>query len=232
MKKHLFLNIGILFWSTALVTWVYGAKLTAIYFALFTALLFTLHILKWSNIMFKKNKSLGTNQAIINKNEQINDKEKPSIIIERPVATGEKPATTVIASGVHFDGNIIACGHVYIYGSLTGNIDAKGNLIKIMREGMVEGNVTCRELIVDGYINGHCTSDSLEICENGQVIGNIAYGSLMIKKGGELSGQSEVLQQEKEPSNVVDIVKECINEEEGKSSKMMKKGSSEEDIST
>ena len=97
---------------------------------------------------------------------------------------------------------------------------------------MVEGNVTCRELIVDGYINGHCTSDSLEICENGQVIGNIAYGSLMIKKGGELSGQSEVLQQEKEPSNVVDIVKECINEEEGKSSKMMKKGSSEEDIST
>lgn len=184
--------------------------------------------------MFKKNKSLDTSQAGINKAEQISDRTPSTVAPDRSIAiaTGEKPATTVIASGVNVDGNIIACGHVYIYGSLTGNIDAKGNLIKIMRGGMIEGNVTCRELIVDGYINGQCISDALEICENGQVIGNIAYRSLIIKKGGELSGKSEVLQPEKEPSNVVDIAKDCTNEGEGKAnslSTITKKGANDEE---
>ncbi len=45
----------------------------------------------------------------------------------------------MIASGVHFVGNIVAYGHVYIHGRVTGNIEAKEHLIKVMREGQVEG---------------------------------------------------------------------------------------------
>lgn len=44
---------------------------------------------------------------------------------ESPSAVARKPATTVIASGIRFDGNIIAEGDVDIYGTVSGNIDAR-----------------------------------------------------------------------------------------------------------
>ena len=197
-KKHCFLNIALFFWLVALVSWVLGAKSVAKCFGFLTIFMFPLIILRQVNLMFKKNKSIDISQPVINEAEPISDKE--------PLAV-EKPATTVIASGVQFDGNIVACGHVYIHGSLIGNIDAKDNLIKVMRGGMVEGDITCRELIIDGRVIGQCISDVVEILENGQVKGSLAYRSLAVKKGGEFSGQSEVLSSEKEKNTVTRLIK-------------------------
>lgn len=197
-KKHCFLNIALFFWLVALVSWVLGAKSVAKCFGFLTMFMFPLIILIQVNLMFKKNKSIEVSQPVINEAEPIIDKE--------PIAV-DKQATTVIASGVQFDGNIVACGHVYIHGSLIGNIDAKDNLIKVMRGGMVEGNITCRELIIDGCVTGQCISDVVEIFENGQVKGSLAYRSLAVKKGGEFSGQSEVLSSEKEKNTVTRLIK-------------------------
>lgn len=72
-----------------------------------------------------------------NKTEpQISEAATPPAINPEPEAVASKKhETTVIASGVHFVGNIVASGHVYIHGQITGNIEAKEHLIKVMREG-------------------------------------------------------------------------------------------------
>lgn len=211
-KKHCFLNTVLFFWLVALVAWVFGAKLVAKCFGFLTIFMLTKIILTQVNFMFKKNKSIDVSQPAVNNTEPVNDK---------GVAIIDKQATTVIASGAKFNGNVIACGHVYIHGSLIGDIDAKDNLIKVMQGGVVEGNITCRELIIDGCITGQCISDVVEICEHGRVKGSLAYRSLAVKKGGEFSGQSEVLLSEKGKNNVSSIIKKHDIGEESKKSDLV-----------
>lgn len=150
--------------------------------------------------MFKRNKHIEIPQPVV--------AATPTAAEKEPTNNADKHGTTVIASDVRFEGNIISTGHVYIYGLLQGNIDAKDNLIKIMRGGLVEGNIVCRELIIDGTVLGQCTGDTVEIYENGSMTGTLAYRTLAVKKGGIFSGQAEALRPDPEKSNVVGLIAE------------------------
>jgi len=123
-----------------------------------------------------------------------------SLINEKETLRDEKQ-NTVVASGTNFVGNITSNGQVgnitsngqvHIYGTLTGNIEAKDNIIRIMRNGVVEGNLSCRELFIDGTVNGECSSETLNIEENGNINGTLTYSALTIKKGGTFSGQAKL----------------------------------------
>jgi cytoskeletal protein CcmA (bactofilin family) len=200
-RKYLALNSALLFWLLALVAWCSGAFFLTWLFAAFSLLSFGLSLLlNQVKIMFKKSKTTETA-----KSELILP---PVPAIEKEPTVPEKHGTTVIASDVRFEGNVVSGGHVYVHGTLIGNIDAKESLIKIMRGGQVEGNITCRELIVDGKVIGLCSGDIIEICENGQVTGTLAYRTLAVKKGGQFSGQAEVLPAVAEKTNVVGLMKE------------------------
>jgi len=201
-RKYLALNSALLFWLLALVAWCFNARTLTWLFAALTLMAFAIPLLSNQvNIMFKKQKITE-----IDKPEMI----PPAPVSEKEPTAVEKHGTTVIASDVHFEGNIVSGGHVYVHGTLTGNIDSKESLIKIMRGGQVEGNITCRELIVDGKVIGQCSGDAIEICENGQVTGTLLYRTLAVKKGGVFSGQAEVLPAIVEKNNVVGMVKESM----------------------
>ena len=51
----------------------------------------------------------------------------------------------------------------------------------------VEGNVSCRELIIDGKVQGQCHGDSITIEEHGHLEGTLAYRALAIKKAAFLA---------------------------------------------
>jgi len=190
-RKYFALNSALLFWLLALVAWCSGALFLTWLFAAVSLLSFGISLLlNQVKIMFKKSKTPEAG--------------KPELILP-PVPVIEKEPT---ASDVRFEGNVVSGGHVYVHGTLIGNIDSKESLIKIMRGGQVEGNITCRELIVDGKVLGQCSSDVIEICENGQVTGTLAYRTLAVKKGGLFSGQAEVLPAVAEKTNVVGLMKE------------------------
>ncbi|MFK9877382.1 polymer-forming cytoskeletal protein, partial [Klebsiella pneumoniae] len=89
---------------------------------------------------------------------------------------------------------------------VTGNIEAKEHLIKVMREGQVEGNVSCRELIIDGKVQGQCHGDSITIEEHGHLEGTLAYRALAIKKGGVFSGRAELLAAAENKSHILGLV--------------------------
>lgn len=199
-RKYLALNSALLFWLLALVAWCLNARSLTWLFAALTLMAFSISLLSNQvNLMFKKQKTTE-----IDKPEML----PPAPVIEKETPAVEKHGTTVIASDVHFEGNIVSGGHVYVHGTLTGNIDSKESLIKIMRGGQVEGNITCRELIVDGKVIGQCSSDAIEICEHGQVTGTLLYRTLAVKKGGVFSGTAEVLPATTEKNNVVGLMKE------------------------
>ena len=200
-KQYLAINGALFFWLLALIAWSVDASALARLAAACALIAFLLHSQRNKiNAMFiKKNKT----------EPQISEAATPPAINPEPEAVASKKhETTVIASGVHFVGNIVASGHVYIHSQLTGNIEAKEHLIKVMREGQVEGNISCRELIIDGKVQGQCRGDSITIEEHGNLDGTLTYRSLAIKKGGLFTGSAEVLAAAESKSHLIGLVAE------------------------
>ena len=197
-SKYIALNSALLFWLLGLMAWCCESTYLAWLSGSFSLSSFVFHFQYHRiNHMFKKNKNVeATPQTVAT----------PVLNSASPLAVSRKPAATVIASGIRFDGNIIAEGDVDIYGTVSGNIDAEESQIKIMTGGLVEGNITCRELIIDGCVIGQCRSETIEIDKNGQVTGTLAYRTLAINKGGVFSGQAELLPAAADKSNVVGFI--------------------------
>jgi cytoskeletal protein CcmA (bactofilin family) len=118
----------------------------------------------------------------------------------------------VIARDVHLEGNIASSSPVYVYGSVRGDIDVKESLVNVMREGRVEGNINCQQLIIDGTVTGQCTGDAVDIAENGTLTGTLAYRTLSIKQGGTFTGQAELRAPRQEQTNVVGLVLDTTTE--------------------
>lgn len=208
-RVYLFLNIALIFWSLALVAWCYDAHSWALLTAVLAITAFVIHVLhKQVNHMFGKNKAAEevTPTPVVHT--------APTPAVDKEVPRDEKQNNTVIATGVRFDGNITSNGQVYIYGTVHGNIDAKEGLIKIMRNGVVEGDITSKELIIDGAVNGNCRSESIDVYENGNITGTIAYSTLTIKKGASFTGRSELIRAVETKSNVVGLTAETAVEDQ------------------
>lgn len=126
-KQYLAIN-GALFLASRADRWSVDASALARLAAACALIAFLLHSQRNKiNAMFiKKNKT----EPLISEAAT-----PPAINPEPEAVASKKHETTVIASGVHFVGNIVASGHVYIHGQVTGNIEAKEHLIKVMREG-------------------------------------------------------------------------------------------------
>ena len=206
-SKYIALNSALLFWLLGLMAWCFESTYLAWLSGSFALSSFVFHFqYQRINHMFKKNKIIESTPPAVN-TAVLNG--------ESPSAMARKPATTVIAGGIRFDGNIIAEGDVDIYGTVSGNIDARESQIKIMTGGLVEGNITCRELVIDGCVIGQCRSETIEIDKNGNVTGTLAYRTLTIKKGGVFSGQAELLPAA-DKSNVVGFIADTAIETKDK----------------
>ncbi|MGK9175591.1 polymer-forming cytoskeletal protein [Yokenella regensburgei] len=199
-RKYYLLNLTFLLWLFALLAWCLGEHTLARIAGLLAVAAFIIQLVQgWIIPMFKKQKPAEASATPTT----------PAPVNETVTSALEKHTNTVIASDVHVEGNIVSATPVYIHGSLHGNITAPEGLIKVMRTGSVEGNVTCRELIIDGTIQGQCLADTVEIYENGRINGTLAYRQLAIKKGGQFIGQADIQPPEQTKNNVVGLKTEA-----------------------
>ncbi|QGN40108.1 bactofilin family protein [Klebsiella oxytoca] len=207
-SKYIALNSALLFWLLGLMAWCFESAYLACLSGSLSLSSFVIHFQYHRiNHMFKKNKTIEATPSALNTTVPNSD--------PQPAVT-KKPVATVIASGIRLEGNITSEGNVDIYGTVSGNIDAEESQIKIMTGGLVEGNITCRELIIDGCVIGQCHGETIEIDKNGKVTGTLTYRTLAIKKGGVFSGQAEVLPPVAEKSNVVGFIADTAPESKDK----------------
>lgn len=184
-RQYIFFNSGLCCWLLALVfsfssfTWAGTFGSLAVGF-------FLLHVLKRKIFtMFKKqNKST----EIASKKEAI----MPTVSMDKSVPNvDEQTNNTVIARDVCFEGNLKAVGLVYIYGEVQGNIIAADGVVKVMRSGLVNGNITSQELIINGTVKGECKAESMDIGEHANINGGLDYVTLSVKKGAMFVGSVE-----------------------------------------
>ncbi|MRT57868.1 Ccm protein [Enterobacteriaceae bacterium RIT693] len=207
-RSHIFLNSGIIFWILTLIAWYCHYDVVSVVLFLLMLLFFTLHILNIRIIkMFRKLRVGGAGVNIPESADLLLPTVKENTVVaeSNPPGQEDKPANTVIASGVRFEGDINTGGMVYVYGTITGNIESREGIVKVMRNGLVEGNIRSRELIVDGQIKGTCQAESIDVCENGSIDGTLSYVSLAVKKGGVFIGQASLLNTPQQTANIVDL---------------------------
>lgn len=110
---------------------------------------------------------------------------------KRDGAASVSAGATVIAAGARFKGELQVEGDLEVRGHVNGTIQLTGGVLRIMQGGTVEGDVSAPHVIINGLLEGTCTSAEVEILESGRMQGIFKGGCLSICKGGNFVGQSQ-----------------------------------------
>ncbi|MDR2868488.1 MAG: polymer-forming cytoskeletal protein [Bacteroidales bacterium] len=100
----------------------------------------------------------------------------------------------IIATGSCINGNLITEGDCRIDGLLKGNVSSKSKVI-VGKTGIIEGNIQCEILEVEGRITGELhIKELLSLRNQSVVIGNLSVGKIAIEVGAEFEGNCKMLQ--------------------------------------
>ena len=105
-------------------------------------------------------------------------------------SVGSQNNTTIIAAGTKVTGEFQGDSIIQVDGKLLGNINSK-SLIAIGENGLIEGEIVSKIMIISGCLLGSAHCDEIEIKAGGKVFGQITCDRLMIERGGFFEGESK-----------------------------------------
>ena len=98
-------------------------------------------------------------------------------------------SASIIGSGNTITGNIDAQGDIRVDGTIKGNIISKSKVL-VGAEGVIEGNIQCREADIMGQVFGNIKTDEmLHFKGNAAVSGDINTAKLLIEPTVSFNGQ-------------------------------------------
>jgi cytoskeletal protein CcmA (bactofilin family) len=96
---------------------------------------------------------------------------------------------SVLAAGLTVVGDIETEGTIRIDGRLEGSIRRAGSVI-IGVDAMVQGNISAREVVVGGTVQGNIDAvDRVELQTTSVVTGDVEANAVLIQEGGTLRGR-------------------------------------------
>jgi cytoskeletal protein CcmA (bactofilin family) len=107
-------------------------------------------------------------------------------------ASGKRPDQAVrvppslISGDMRITGDLKCSGEVQIDGTVIGDIEC-GRLM-IGENATVEGEITAKEVVIRGQINGLIKAQSVELAKTARVTGDVWHDSLAIEAGAFLDG--------------------------------------------
>ncbi|MGN6638290.1 MAG: bactofilin family protein [Mucilaginibacter sp.] len=107
---------------------------------------------------------------------------------KKKVELDQQVISTLISEGCVIDGNIKAPAYVRIDGKVTGDVTIDEGLI-LGEKAVINGNISTKEIIVYGTVNGDIHTQSLEIRSTGCITGNIKTQVLQVETGGSHNGK-------------------------------------------
>ncbi|MBC7933755.1 MAG: polymer-forming cytoskeletal protein [Rhizobacter sp.] len=101
----------------------------------------------------------------------------------------ESFSASIIGAGNVITGNIEAEADIRIDGTVKGNVYSKAKIL-IGADGLVEGDIHCREADINGQVNGNInTLELLHLKGNAAVSGDIHTAKLFIEPTVSFNGQ-------------------------------------------
>jgi cytoskeletal protein CcmA (bactofilin family) len=111
-----------------------------------------------------------------------------------PVKTVSAPVEqATIGRTLVIKGEVSGAESLYIDGRIEGKISLPDNRVTIGRNGSVQANITAREVVVMGKVNGNIEcSDRVDIRSEGSVTGDVSTVRISVEDGAVLKGGIEV----------------------------------------
>jgi len=102
--------------------------------------------------------------------------------------TSEGPSINILTSGTSVSGEITSDGDLRIDGTLKGSVACKGKVV-IGTTGRLEGDVTCSNIDISGYMEGKVeVAELLSLKSTAEVKGDVITARLSIEPGALFTG--------------------------------------------
>ncbi|MBF0310520.1 MAG: polymer-forming cytoskeletal protein [Magnetococcales bacterium] len=108
----------------------------------------------------------------------------------------DRSGTTIIATGTKVTGNFDLECKLHVDGHVTGQVRSS-SLITIGKQGLVEGEILAKKLVVTGRFAGTATCEEVEILGGGKVTGRLMTRILVIERGSLFEGESRPMEPQK-----------------------------------
>ncbi|GGI72084.1 bactofilin family protein [Shewanella gelidii] len=141
--------------------------------------------------------------------------------------SNSKAAMTYIGAETVMDGDMILQDSALVAGVLKGSITSSGK-INIEPSGIIDGDVRCIELRVEGLLKGSVTCERLYIGSHGSVDGDVSSHHMEIAAGGQFMGRRtqgpdlKLLLSQAHDSSVLNAISEPLDTDGSDSSEQVK----------
>jgi cytoskeletal protein CcmA (bactofilin family) len=91
-------------------------------------------------------------------------------------------------------GEISGSEDLYVDGEVRGSIELRDHALTVGPNGKVEANVTAREIVIHGTLNGNVqAADKIEIRKTGSILGDLTTARIIIEDGAYFKGSIDIL---------------------------------------
>jgi len=113
---------------------------------------------------------------------------------QTPVKTvGAPMEQAMIGRSLTIKGDVSGSESLYIDGRIEGSISIPESRVTVGRNGIVAANITAREVVVMGKVNGNIQcSDRLDIRSEGSLTGDVTTQRISVEDGAVLKGSVQV----------------------------------------
>jgi len=133
---------------------------------------------------------------------------------------------SIIAPSTKFKGTLSGSDSVLIAGHLKGEIKCE-SLVRIDREGRIQGTITSPYVIVEGQINGDIMSaEHVELRAGARIVGNINTVKIVMAEGCILQGEIQMPKEGDKPFIFAEKRKGEGNQDKSLEAKEMNKSES------
>src|SRR5687768_5345751 len=106
---------------------------------------------------------------------------------QQPLQINDQQISTIIGEGYVFTGELEGSSIIRIEGKIIGNVNVDSGVI-LGENGIIEGNITSRSVIIYGTVNGNIKTTQLEIKRSGVINGEITTDTPEIELGAKYNG--------------------------------------------
>ena len=117
-----------------------------------------------------------------------------------------RPGQAHIGKSVIVKGEISSSEDLFVDGEVRGAIELRDHSLTVGPNGKVEANVTAREIVVQGTLNGNLhATEKIEIRKTGSLLGDLTTARIIIEDGAYFKGSIDILKpgQKAEPPRPV-----------------------------
>ena len=97
---------------------------------------------------------------------------------------------TILSSDITFSGTLNFEKPFLIRGRLSGDVIARGGLLVVDEEAVVEANINASRVVIRGSVKGNVTaSEKVEVAITGKLVGNVTAPEIFMETGCVFNGR-------------------------------------------